>query len=68
MEYHIKKNVYIYVAESLCFTAEINNTVSQLYFNKKKKSDICKKEKKSHKLLQNNFRDYIWYRAYIQSI
>ena len=29
----MKKNVYTYISESLCCTAEIN-TVNQLYFNK----------------------------------
>ena len=28
------KNVYMCIAESLCCTVGINNTISQLYFNK----------------------------------
>ena len=35
MEKNMKKNMYIYVNESLCCTPE--NTVNQLYFNSKKK-------------------------------
>ena len=32
MEKNIKKNMYIYISESLCCTVEMN-TVNQLYFD-----------------------------------
>ena len=38
MKKNKKKNVHIYyigIAESVCYTADINNTVNQLYFNLK---------------------------------
>ena len=36
---HVKilKNMYIHITESLCFTAEINNSVNHQYFKKKNK-------------------------------
>ena len=30
----MKKNVYMYITESICCIVEINNIVNQLYFNK----------------------------------
>ena len=36
MEKNIKWDVYICVTEPLCYTAETNNIVNQLYFNEKK--------------------------------
>ena len=36
----MKRNAYIWITESLCYTAQINKTLNQLYFN------LNKKEKK----------------------
>ena len=35
MEKNLKKNIYIYIPESLCYTPETSNIVNWLSFNKK---------------------------------
>ena len=54
----MKKNIYVCITESLCYTAEIrHNTVNQLYFNKncflkssRGKAHLLKSRKCSHYL------------------
>ena len=36
MEENVKKNVYVCITESLCYTVEINNIVNQFFFKKRK--------------------------------
>ena len=48
MENNLKKDIYIYIAESLCYTCEINTT-NQLYVNannNSNKKNFCKENEK----------------------
>ena len=46
MEKNMKKNIYIHVTESLCWTPGTNNTINQLHFNKiKTKQNMVTKGK-----------------------
>ena len=36
MEENVKKNVYVCITESLCYTVEINNIVNQFFLKKEK--------------------------------
>lgn len=59
MEKNIKNNVYMYIIESLCHTAETGITLYQLYFNK----NTLKKNITSHMGQSQRIRCPLWERV-----